>query len=148
MASRNCFSALNLESDSEPEFDPEPLSRSHFGGEPTVPSHFGTFELEPTPEPEDEEEPISIELRTLETRTPEAESSADYLSAKERIETRTQPESSYLNKRAEQIIKAIIRTKQKTETKNEMAFAEQMIIDSEKKPSELKLNQPKPFTGK
>ena len=29
-----------------------------------------------------------------------------------------------------------------------MASAEQMIIDSEKKPSELKLNQMKPFTGK
>ena len=55
------FSALDIESDSEPESDPEPLSRSHFGGEPTVPSHFRTFELEPTPEPEDGEEPISIE---------------------------------------------------------------------------------------
>ena len=68
MASRNCFSALDLESDSEPEFDPEPLSRSHFGGEPTVSSHFGTFELESTPEPEDKEEPIFIKPRTLETR--------------------------------------------------------------------------------
>ena len=29
-----------------------------------------------------------------------------------------------------------------------MASTEQMIVDSEKKPSELKLNQPKPFTGK
>ena len=29
-----------------------------------------------------------------------------------------------------------------------MASAKHMIIDSEKKPSELKLNQPKPFTGK
>ena len=38
--------------------------------------------------------------------------------------------------------------KQKTETKDEMASTEQMIIDSEKKSSELKLNQPKPFTGK
>ena len=38
--------------------------------------------------------------------------------------------------------------KPKPETKNEMASTEQMIIDSEKKPSELKLNQPKPFTGK
>ena len=148
MASRNCFSALDLESDSEPEFDPEPLTRSHFGGEPTVPSYFGTFELEPTPEPKDKETAVSIEPQTLETQTPETESSADYLSAEERIETQTQPEFSYLNERAERIIKAIIRTKQKTETKNKMASAEQMIIDSEKKPSELKLNQPKPFTGK
>ena len=140
MASRNRFSALDLESDSEPEFDPEPLSRSHFGGEPTVSLHFGTFELESTPEPEDEEEPISIEPQTLETQTLETGSSADYLSAEERIETRTQPECSYLNERAKQIIKAIIRTKQKTETRNKMAFTEHMIIDSEKKPSELKLN--------
>ena len=29
-----------------------------------------------------------------------------------------------------------------------MASKEQMIINSEKKTSELKLNQPKPFTGK
>ena len=92
MASRNRFSALDIESDSEPEFDPEPLSRSHFGGESTVPLHFGTFELEPTPEPE---EPVSIKPRTLETRTPETGSSADYLSAEERIETRTQLESSF-----------------------------------------------------
>ena len=143
MASRNRFSALDLESDSEPEFDPEPLTRSHFGGEPTVPSYFGTFELEQTPEPKDEKESIAIK-----PRTPETESSADYLSAEERIKTRTQPESSYLNKRAERIIKAIIRTKLKTKTKNEMASTEQIIVDSEKKSSELKLNQPKPFTGK
>ena len=142
-ASRNRFSALDLESDSEPEFDPEPLTRSHFGGEPTVPSYFGTFELEQTPELKDEKESVSIK-----PQTPETESSANYLSAEERIETRTQPESSYLNERAERIIKAIIRTKQKTETKNEMASAEQIIVDSEKKPSELKLNQLKPFTGK
>ena len=38
--------------------------------------------------------------------------------------------------------------KPKTETKNKMASTEQIIIDSEKKSSELKLNQPKPFTGK
>ena len=103
------------------------------------------------PEPEDEEEPVSIEPQIPEptkTRTPETESSANYLSAEERIKTQTQPKSSYLNKRAKQIIKAIIRMKQKTETKNKMASAERMIIDSEKKPSELKLNQPKPFTGK
>ena len=87
MASRNRFSALDIESDSEPEFDPEPINRSHFGGEPTVPSCFGTFELEPTPEPKDEEEPVSIKPRTLETRTPETESSANYLSAEEKIET-------------------------------------------------------------
>ena len=43
---RNRFSALNLESDSEPEFDPELLSRSLLGGEPTIPSHFGVFGLE------------------------------------------------------------------------------------------------------
>ena len=43
---RNCFSALNLESDSEPEFDPEPLSRSLLGGELTIPWHFGAFGLE------------------------------------------------------------------------------------------------------
>ena len=84
-ASRNRFSALDLESDSEPEFDPEPLTRSHFGGEPTVPSYFGTFELEQNPE------------------LTETESSADYLSAEERIETQTQPESSYLNKRAKKL---------------------------------------------
>ena len=60
MASRNCFSALDLESDSEPEFDPEPLTRSHFGGELTVPSYFGTFELEP----EDKKESVSIKPRT------------------------------------------------------------------------------------
>ena len=88
MASRNCLSALDLESDSEPEFDPEPLTRSHFGGEPTVPSYFGTFELEP----EDKKESVSIK-----PQTPETESSADYLSAEERIETQTQPESFYLN---------------------------------------------------
>ena len=125
MASRNCFSALDLESDSKPEFDPGPLSRSHLGGEPTVSLYFGTFEQ--NLEPEDEEEPVSIKPQTPEptkTRTPETESSANYLSAEERIETRTQPESSYLNERAEQIIKAIIRTKLKTETKNEMASAE------------------------
>ena len=29
-----------------------------------------------------------------------------------------------------------------------MASTERMIVNSEKKPSELKLNQPKPFTGK
>ena len=46
MTARNRFSALNLESDSEPEFNPEPLSRSHLGGEPTIPSNFGTFGLE------------------------------------------------------------------------------------------------------
>ena len=63
-------------------------------------------------------------------------------------ELKPEPESSYLNKRAKQIIKAIIKTKQTTETKNELASTEQMIMDSEKKPSELKLNQPKPFTGK
>ena len=66
---RNCFSALNLESDSEPEFNPESLSRSCFGGELTIPSHFG------------------LEQQT-ETRTPETESSADYLSAEERTKTR------------------------------------------------------------
>ena len=99
MASRNHFSALDLESDSEPEFDPEPLTRSHFGGEPTVPSYFETFELEQTSEPEDEKESVSIKPRTPELT--ETESSADYLSAEERIETRTQPESSYLNERAE-----------------------------------------------
>ena len=92
MASRNRFSALDLESDSEPEFDPEPLTRSHFGGELTVPSYCVTFELEP----EDEKESVSIK-----PQTPETESSADYLSAEERIKTRTQPKSSYLNKRAE-----------------------------------------------
>ena len=71
---RNCFFALNLKSDSEPEFDPEPLSRSCFGGELTVPSHFGAFGLEQqTFEPE--------------TRTSETESSANYLSAEERTET-------------------------------------------------------------
>ena len=75
MASRNHFSALDLESDSEPDFDPEPLTRSHFGGEPTVPLYFGTFELEQTPEPEDEKESVSIK-----PRTPETKSSADYLS--------------------------------------------------------------------
>ena len=70
----NRFSALNLESDSEPEFDQEPLSRSLLGGEPTIPSHFGVFGLEQqTFEPE--------------TQTPETESLADYLSAKERTET-------------------------------------------------------------
>ena len=144
MASRNLFSALDLESDSKPEFDPEPLSRSHLGGEPTVPSYFGTFEQ--NLEPEDKEEPISIEPRTPEptkTQTPETESSANYVSTEERIETQTQPESSYLNERAERIIKAIIRMKLKTKTKNKMASAERMIFDSEKKPSELK-----PFTGK
>ena len=46
MMARNHFSALDLESDFEPEFNPEPLSRSHFGGEPTVPLHFGAFGLE------------------------------------------------------------------------------------------------------
>ena len=148
-ASRNRFSALDLESDSEPESDPDPLSRSHFGGEPTIPLYFGTFEQ--NPELEDEEEPVSIEPQTPEltkTWTPETESSADYLSAEERIETWTQLKSSYLNKRAEQIIKAIIRMKLKTETKNEMASTKRMIIDSEKKPSELKPFQLKPFTGK
>ena len=59
MASRNCFSALNLESDSEPKFDLEPLSRSCFGGEPTVPSHFGVFGLEQTLEPANLEVSIS-----------------------------------------------------------------------------------------
>ena len=146
MASRNHFSALDLESDSEPEFDPEPLTRSHFGGEPTVPLYFGTFELKQTPEPKDEKESISIKPWTSEPT--ETESSADYLSAEERIKTRTQPKSSYLNKWAKWIIKAIIRTKLKTETKNEMASTEWMIIDSEKKPSELKLNQLNTFTGK
>ena len=109
-ASRNCFSALDLESDSEPEFDPEPLTRSHFGGEPTVPLYFGTFELEP----EDEKESVSIK-----PQTPETESSADYLSAEERIETRTQPKSSYLNKRAKRIIKQSSERnkRQKQETK-------------------------------
>ena len=33
MMARNHFSALNLESDSEPEFNPEPLSRGLLGGE-------------------------------------------------------------------------------------------------------------------
>ena len=46
MMARNCFPALNLESDSEPEFDPEPLSRSLLGGELTIPWHFGAFGLE------------------------------------------------------------------------------------------------------
>ena len=78
--------------------------------------YFGTFELEQTPELEDEEEPVSIKPQT--PKTTETKLSADYLSAEERIETQTQPESSYLNKRAEQIIKVIIRTKPKTETKN------------------------------
>ena len=71
MMARNHFSALNLESDSEPEFNPEPLSRSCFGGEPTVPSHFGVFGLE----------------QQTKTRTPETESSANYLSAEERTGT-------------------------------------------------------------
>ena len=74
MASRNCFSALDLESDSKPEFDPESLSRSHLGGEPTVPSYFGTFEQ--NLELENEEEPISIKPQTPEptkTQTPETE---------------------------------------------------------------------------
>ena len=85
---RNCFFALDLESDSEPEFDPEPLSRSHFGGEPTVPSHFGVFGLEQqTLEPENLEVSISTEPKT---QTPETESSADYLSAKDRTETAKQ----------------------------------------------------------
>ena len=81
MTARNCFFALNLESDSEPEFDPEPLSKSLLGGEPTIPSHFGAFGLEQqTFEPE--------------TQTPETKSSADYLSAKERTETRNKPRTS------------------------------------------------------
>ena len=70
MMARNRFSALNLESDSEPEFDPEPLSRSLLGGELTIPSHFGAFGLEQTFESE--------------AQTPET---ADYLSAEERTET-------------------------------------------------------------
>ena len=62
---RNCFSALDLESDSEPKFDPEPLSRSCFRGERTVPSHFGAFGLEQqTFEPENLEVSISTELKT------------------------------------------------------------------------------------
>ena len=108
---RNRFSALNLKSDSEPEFNLEPLSRSLLGGELTIPSHFGAFGLEQTFE--------------TKTQTPETESSADYLSAEERTETRN-----------------------KTRTENKMASEEWMIINSEKKTSELKLNQPKPFTGK
>ena len=114
MTARNCFSALNLESDSEPELDPELLSRSHLGGEPTISSHFGAF---------------GLEQQTFKPKawTPETESSADYLSAEERTETQN---------------------KTRTETKNKMASEEWMIIDSEKKTSELKLNQPKPFTGK
>ena len=74
MMARNRFSALNLESDSEPEFDPEPLSRSLRGGELTIPLHFGAF---------------GLEQQTFEskTRTPETESSADYLSAEERTKT-------------------------------------------------------------
>ena len=65
MASRNRFSALDLESDSAPEFDPEPLSRSHFGGEPTVPLYFGTFELEQTPELEDKKNPSLSDPKPL-----------------------------------------------------------------------------------
>ena len=103
---RNCFFALNLESDSEPEFDPEPPSRSHFGGEPTAPSHFGAFGLEQ-------------QTFVPETQTPETKSSADYLSAEKRTKTQN---------------------KTRTETKNKMASEEQMIIDSEKKTSKLKLN--------
>ena len=70
---RNCFSALNLESDSEPEFDPELLSRSSLGGKLTIPSHFGAF---------------GPEQQTFESKTwtPETESSANYLSAEERTE--------------------------------------------------------------
>ena len=52
MMARNRFSALNLESGSEPEFNPEPLSRSLLGEEPTIPSHFGVFGLEQTFESE------------------------------------------------------------------------------------------------
>ena len=74
MMARNCFPALNLESDSEPEFDLEPLSRSLLGGELTIPSHFGAFGLEQqTFEPK--------------TQTPETKSSANYLSAEEKTET-------------------------------------------------------------
>ena len=108
---RNRFPALNLESDSEPEFDPEPLSRSRSGGELTVLSHFGMFGPE----------------QQTKTQTPKTESLADYLSAEERTETQN---------------------KTRTETKNKMASKEQMIIDSEKKTSKMRLNQPKPFTGK
>ena len=104
MMARNRFSALNLESDSEPEFDPEPLSRSLFGGEPTIPSHFGVFGLEQ-------------QTFEFETQTPETELSADYLSAEERAEIQN-----------------------KTKTENKMASKEQLIINSEKKTSELKLN--------
>ena len=64
MASRNRFSALDLGSESEPEFDPEPLSRSHLGGEPTVPLYFGTFEQ--NLKLEDKEEPVSIKPQTPE----------------------------------------------------------------------------------
>ena len=56
---RNHLSALDL------EFEPEPLSRSHFRGETTVPSHFGAFGLEQqTLEPEILEVSISTEPET------------------------------------------------------------------------------------
>ena len=98
MTARNHFFALDLESDSEPKFDSEPLSRSHFGGELTVPLHFGVFGLEQqTLEPENLHIPIPTEPKTW---TPKTESSADYLSAEERTKTQN---------------------KQKTETKNKMA---------------------------
>ena len=84
MTARNRFSALNLESDSEPEFDPEPLSRSHFGGELTVPLHFGMFGLE----------------QQTETQTPETESSANYLSAEERTKTQNKTKTETKNKMA------------------------------------------------
>ena len=82
---RNQFSALNLESDSEPEFDPEPLSRSCFGWELTVPLHFGA---------------IGLEQQTFEpkTQTPETGSSADYLSAEERTETQNKTRTETKNK--------------------------------------------------
>ena len=84
---RNRFSALNLESDSKPEFNPEPLSRSLLGGEPTIPLHFGVF---------------GPEQQTFEpkTQTPETESSADYLSAEERTETQNKTRTKTKNEMA------------------------------------------------